>query len=387
MANLRNAIDVRDVNQPGSQVAAILLGMVGLSIPNISPIFLGSAADRLGFDFEQIGMVMGVEILGVSLSTALAILWIHRLDWRRTALFALAVAAGGNILSAFITDFPLFLAVRGAVGLFGEGIAFAIGVAALGEVRNSDRAFAFLVGTQVALAVIGLLGLPYLEAIWGIAGITVPTALVILATMPMMRYLPRSLPDSVQASSDSAKASTAVYWGIAAQFTWYFGAVALYAFVERIGVDAGFEKTSIGLVLAIGMGASLIGSIIASWQGDRFSRIIPFVATMAVQCVFVLLLIDVETMRNYAIAWIVINAFWNYGLPYVYAGISAADETGRFVVMAPAAQGFGGAIGTTLAGFLVASMGLSAVVYMTIIANTIAAILFVRCVKLTEARD
>ena len=40
-------------------LAGILLGVVGLSMPNISPIFLGAAADHLGFSYEQIGLLGG----------------------------------------------------------------------------------------------------------------------------------------------------------------------------------------------------------------------------------------------------------------------------------------------------------------------------------------
>ena len=111
------------------------------------------------------------------------------MNWRTTAAIALCVVVVGNLLSAFATSFETMLLLRGLIGLFGEGLVFSIGVAALGETTNSDRSFAIMVSAQVAWAVTGLFGLPYVAEAYGVAGIAVPVGIAIAAVVPT-RVLP-----------------------------------------------------------------------------------------------------------------------------------------------------------------------------------------------------
>ncbi|MEL0587424.1 MAG: hypothetical protein AAES65_21515 [Candidatus Thiodiazotropha sp. (ex. Lucinoma kazani)] len=70
----------------------------------------------------------------------------------------------------------------------------------------------------------------------------------------------------------------------------------MWAFIERIGTHAGFENTDIGFALALGMGVSIIGSAIATAQGDRIGRLVPFTLTLSIQVVAALFLIDIDSL-------------------------------------------------------------------------------------------
>lgn len=356
--------------------AAILLTMIGILMPNIQPIFVGALADNLGFGSEQLGLLAGVESFGLGLSGALAVFWIGRVNWRHAALIAMAALALGNFVSAFISDFTTLLLVRALTGFVGGGIAFAIGIAAISEASNTDRAFALMVMVHVTSMFICLLLLPYAEAVWGMAGILLPVSFLAAALLPIAKLIPQRSHKGELAPTATTTDTGPVFWGLAAQLVWYIAVGGLWAFIERIGDGAGLKDTDIGLALALGMGLSIAGSAIATAQADRIGRLIPFLLTLTVQAVAALFLIDVDSLLGYTLVWMVFNTAWNYGLPYIYAAIAEADHSGRFVVMVPTGQCFGIALGASIAGFMIADTGLSAVVYLCIAMNAIAALLF-----------
>ncbi|MCU7891942.1 MAG: hypothetical protein KZQ78_10155 [Candidatus Thiodiazotropha sp. (ex Ustalcina ferruginea)] len=376
----------RDINQAPVLLAAILLTTIGLLVPNILPILVGAMANNLGFDNDQLGLLAGIEPLGLGISAALAVFWIRRVSWRRAAILAIFVLIIGNFISVLLTDFTTLLIVRGLIGFFGGGVAFATGIAAISESRDTDRSFAFMVMVHVASMFLGLLLLPYAEIKWGIAGILVPISILAAVLLPITRIIPECSHKGDPSANGSTPGVGPVFWGLGAQLVWYIGVGGLWAFIERIGANAGFENTDIGFALALGMGVSIIGSAIATAQGDRIGRLAPFILTLTTQVVAALFLIDINDLLFYTLVRMVFNTAWNYGLPYIYAAIADADHSGRFVVMVPTSQAFGFAIGTSISGFLIDSTGLSAVIYLCLAMNIATALLFAILSRATMAK-
>ncbi|MEW8025343.1 MAG: MFS transporter [Candidatus Thiodiazotropha sp.] len=370
-------MNTQDINKAPVLFAAILLTTIGLLVPNILPILVGAIANNLSFDNDQLGLLAGIEPLGLGISAALAVFWIRRVSWRQAALSAIFVLIIGNAISVLLTDFTTLLIVRGLTGFFGGGVAFAIGIAAISESRDTDRSFALMVMVHVASMFLGLLLLPHAEIKWGIAGILIPVSLLATVLIPITRILPECSHKGDPSANGSIPDVGPVFWGLGAQLVWYIGVGGLWTFIERIGTHAGFENTDIGYALALGMGVSIIGSAVATAQGDRIGRLVPFTLTLTTQVVAALFLIDIDNLLFYTLVWMAFNTAWNYGLPYIYAAIADADHSGRFVVMVPTAQAFGFALGASISGFLIESTGLSAVIYLCLAMNAATALLFI----------
>lgn len=366
----------RDINHPVVLVATILLTTIGVLMPNIQPLYVGAMADQHGFNSEQLGFLAGIEPLGLALSGALAIFWINHFSWQRAAFFAVAVIMIGNFATPFISDFNTLLWVRGLTGFFGEGIAFAIGLTAISESKYVDRNFAYMVMVHVVSMSVCMIALPYSEAAWGLAGFFIPISVFAALLLITPHLIPNTGHKSEQQAADHVHDTGPVFWGLAAQLAWYIGIGGLWAFIERIGVNAGLEKTDIGLALGIAIAVSISGSILATFTADKFGRMLPFCISMAIQFVTVFLLLDVSSLLVYGLIWTVFNSVWNYALPYIYAAVAEADYSGRFVVIVPTSQCLGLAIGTSVGGILVSEIGLSAVIYQSAVLSICAALLF-----------
>ncbi len=374
-----------DINRPLTLGAAIMITLVGMSMLHVQPLFVGIGADHLGFDGAQLGLLASSETLGMGLASALAVLWIRRVNWRHTAWLAIVITLLGNLASLYATGFVSLVTLRALTAFFGEGVALAIGVAAISEARDTDRAFAIKVIAYVLQMILGLVALPYAIEIWGVAGLLVPVAAFVAICLPAPAFIPPRAGEIAAQVAASGSANGPVFWGLGAQFVWYMGMVgALWAFIERIGASAGFAQTDIGLTLALGTGLSVIGSVVATVLGDRFGKLWPFLLTMAVQILGVLWLVDVSSLAVYMTTWLVINGVWNYGLPYLYAAVADADYSGRFVVMVPTGQTLGAAVGAAMAGFLVVGADFSQVLYFVVATNLIAAALYTAMILKTR---
>jgi ABC-type phosphate transport system permease subunit len=92
--------------------------------------------------------------------------------------------------------------------------------------------------------------------------------------------------------------------------------------------------------------------------------------------VFVFLMLESSTAIAFGIALVVFNASWNFSLPYQMDLISQADPETRYIVLVPAAQTIGGAIGPAIAGSLLMSSGVAAIYVQMVIGIGVAFFLY-----------
>ncbi len=166
-----------DRNAPISIFAALAVSIVGVFGLMTQPMVVGIYTDLLGFSLEQGGLIIVAEVAGGALASIMAMFWIGRLDWRIAAAFALVCVVVGNLITTTQTDPTVITALRFAVGFFGQGTAFAIGIAMIGSSSDPDRNFGFVIAAQVAFGVVALFTLrPLVENYQSIGGMYVPLA-------------------------------------------------------------------------------------------------------------------------------------------------------------------------------------------------------------------
>ncbi len=356
-------------DRPGAIAVIVLLGAVAVAGFNIQPMYLGALADHLGFSAEQLGLIAGLEIAGGALAGIVATLWIRRWSWRRVALVALSALAVGNIASAYVTDFESLLAIRFLTGFLGVGTNYALAIAALSDTRHTERNFSIAVGVQVAIAIAGFMILPSVIATGGTAAVFLPLSVIAILLLPFLRFLPDGgSKEDVLDADDVPVSPIAIWLALGCQAVWYLGIGGVWAFVERIGADAGIDAEGIGYALALGMAVGLVGAFAAAAVADRFGRVLPFTVAMLGQVVAVWLLADLRDINGLIIAICLYNGTWNFALPYVFAMAALADTRGKLVVLMTTAQAVGLTFGVTLAGALIGRYELAAVTYQGAVA-------------------
>ena len=372
-------------DRPVSIAAIVLLGAVSVAGFNIQPMYLGALADHLGLSAEQLGAIAGLEIAGSALAGVLATFWIRRWNWQRVSLFALAALAVGNVTSVYVSDFGTLAALRFMTGFLGVGTNYALAIAALSDTHHTERNYSIAVVVQVAVAIIGFTFLPSIIAESGIAAVFLPLGAIALLLMPFMRYLPNGgSPGEAAQAHDIPVSPLAIWLALGCQAVWYLGIGGVWAFVERIGVDAGIDAEGIGNALALGMAVGLAGAFIAAAVADRFGRVVPFAVAMLGQVLAVWVLADVEELNGLIIAICLYNGTWNFALPYIFAVAALADTHGKLVVLMSTAQAVGLTLGASLAGAVIGRYSLTAVTYQGGAAALAALVIFVMLAQLLK---
>ncbi|MDG2377158.1 MAG: hypothetical protein P8M18_12505 [Woeseiaceae bacterium] len=353
-----------DTDRPASVAAMVLLGAVAVAGFNIQPMYLGALADHLGFSAEQLGLIAGLEVAGSALAGIAATFWIRRWHWQRVALAALLALAAGNILSAIVTHFETLAAIRFLTGFLGIGSSYALAIAALSNTRQTERNYSIAIVAQVSAAIAGFIILPAYIGELGTPAVFLPLAAIAVLVLPLLKNLPVS---GKNAGPDVNETATSARWPIwfalACQCVWYLGLGGVWAFMERMGADAGIDTDSIGKALAIGMVVGLLGAFFAAAVADRFGRVIPFILAMLGQVVAVWMLAGLEDLNGLVIAVSIYNGTWNFALPYLFSMATLADTRGQLVVLMSTAQAVGLTFGTTLAGVVIGRWGLAAVTW------------------------
>lgn len=354
-----------DKGDPPAAIATIVfLGAVAVAGFNIQPMYLGALADHLQFGAEQLGLIAGVEIAGSALAGIAAIFWIRRWDWQRVAIVALGALAVGNLASAYISDFEFLVAIRFLTGFLGIGTNYALAIAALSDTRKRERNYSIAVVVQVSVAIIGFTLLPSVIADFGTRAVFLPLGVIALALLPFLQHLPRGGRKVDAIATQAVRVSSLPIWfALGCQCIWYLGVGGVWAFVERIGVDAGIDAAGIGNALALGMAVGLLGAFVAAVVADRFGRVIPFAMAMLGQVLAVWVLADLDEFNGLIIAICLYNGAWNFALPYLFAMAALADARGQLVVLMSTAQAVGLTFGATLAGAVIGRYGLVAVAY------------------------
>lgn len=365
------------VDQPVTLFTALLLSAVAVLVFNVEPIYLGVLQEHRGLDPSQLGLLVGAEIGGIGFASVAAVFWVRRISWRRAMLFGVAVLIVGNLASAFVEQFTELLTLRGLVGFFGAGTLFAVVNTLFGDTRVPARTFALSIFSQVGLGMLGLLVFPAVAAEWGYAGVlvgmTIPAVLgaFLLGTIP---HAGSRSPDTVVGGA--AVSVLPVFVGLAVMLAWFAGLSSLWAFLERIGVEAGFSHGSVGQLLAAGMGLGALSSLVVSVIGNRFGRLWQPAFSIAAHLVLALLVVRVGAQWVYVAAVLSFTLIWNIGLPYLLGGIAAADVQGRLLVLLVAAQAMGNTAGPIIGGYIAEDLGFRAVGYNCALFSLVALLLY-----------
>ena len=368
----------RSINNLSSLLAVSYGTAVGALVFNTQPALVGALAESFGFNEGQLGNIISVTLICVFCLVVSSFYWAHRVRWRTTVSVGCGVACLAAASLAFADGFA---GVAASLALIGMGSA-AIYVACLACLATADdptRAFGVAITTQVGVASISVYVIPtYLLPSFGFTGVV---GLLLVLTLLVVGILPL-LPENRQrtASTDAQTSpDQRLIWvliALAAMMIYFVGLNGTWAFLERIGVNMALSDETISGALAAALLFGAIGSLIASLAGRRISVPAALWLSGGGFLVFVYLMLYVPGGTAFFLALIIFNAAWNFSLPYQMDVISRADPHTRYIVLVPAAQTIGGAIGPAIAGPILMSGGVAGVYLQLVICIGAAFVLY-----------
>ena len=349
---------MKKTQMPTALVAGLIwLNLVAALIGNIQPIFLGVLAETFSLDGRQLGFIGGAELGGSCLASLSAPYWFPRLRLRRVAFVALLVVLAGNLITSWVTDYSQLLLVRSTIGFLGSGVLYAITLGLIGQLANPDRVIAIAIILQVISLAVGMAAVPILIDRWQLPGVTSALALLFSTGFFLLHLLPERL--EIRNIPESAPGDLKFLPGalLASLIVFSIGLGGVWAFMERIGNSAGFSMVDIGNALAVSGLVGGLGALVAAVLGTRLGRLLPIVFALTLQIITCLILATRSDWYSYLLAIALFNFCWNLTLPYMMGAIAAADVSGRFMVLIPAAQAGGYALGPTLVGLIMVGEG------------------------------
>jgi MFS family permease len=369
-------------DHPLSVAAAIAVIAVAYLFYNLQPAVISAAEKSLSLLDSQLGFLAASHTLGLALGTISAVFWVRRVDWRRWSYAGIlfTIAAYLLLLSA---DYALLLAFLPALG-FAHGVNVSIALTCLGDTANPARSFGLGLAAQFGIA--GLLQylLPsYVTPAWGLAGCLLILAAVTTLTLPILRFIPRRGTGRGTGSAQRPSEPLGIgsyriaFFALAGMLLYTFGQTAIWAFLELMGGDRGYDHKIVGAVLGIGLALSASGALLAAALGSRYGRIIPISIAALVFLTAMGIWSSFEAVAAFALAIFLYDAAWNFSLPFQYTLVTAGDPSGRLTPLLSAVQMLGGVFGPAVAGFLIVGRDYSGVYLMSGIAVAASTLVFI----------
>ena len=360
-------------------IAAILLSCAGVFMVFGMPFFVGGLISELGFSQAQANLISSAEIAGMALSSLLGAVWIGRFNWRHIAMFGLLAVLGGNILSCYVDNFQVLVATRFITGLLGHGTAFALGVAAIGSTSQPDRNFGFTIASQVVMGALTALIVPKTIAIYGIAGMCAPAAILAVIAMAFMPRLATSGHAQSPDSGQSKKTGILILplLGLLVMIIWQMGVGPFFNNLVPYGISIELDPSDIGTALFLSTGLSIIGPLTASVLANKINRNIPVCIALTIQLLIILSFQGDITWIGFTIRAILFQTAWNFSGPFLMGMVANLDESGRYSVLIPASQLGGISLGHAVIASLVQGNNLVLVNYFCAGAIFLSVFLFI----------
>lgn len=347
-------------------VAIFLTGFASAGLLILKPLIVGALIDDYHFSPSQAGFVAGIEMAGIGIG-AFIVAAIGG-AWNRRLVIVIGATLGilGSVAPVLSDAYAPIMVSRFMAGI-GCGLMASIVLAVIGTTRDPDRTFGLYYMMSYASA-----ALMVPVGIWTLAHFNVGGAYVLLAMLLLVAYvtahrIPAAFSGLHQGDRNEIlppfpRMVAALSLGLSLFF--WIGLGAVWAFVERLGVQAGLDLATIGGVLTIGPLASIAGALTASLLHTRFGRAPLLAASIGLAMLSVVMVGWASAIPVFTLGVLIFSFIWPLFLAYMGGAMAVFDPAGRIVAMSVTSQTIGMAIGPAVAGVIAVHFGYEAIAVM-----------------------
>jgi predicted MFS family arabinose efflux permease len=324
------------------------------------PVWVGVLIAHYKFDPQAAGGLATIFLLAVLVVSVFVAGRFHRLSgrWVPTAGFALAALGFGL---CFTTTDYVGLAVNHALAGVGAGAALSVTHGTIAKSANPHRLFA-LVGIALGVfAILFIAGTPQLIAAYGGPALFWAFAAVMaFAALTSLWAFPVTSPESLQQKSTSlspAPIPRVVWFGIIGLGCTTLVQAMTFSFLERVGMDRGFDRQAInGVLIALGL-VNLFPAGLAVLLEKRLSARGVLLLVPGIQAALAATIMMSPVFAPYAMSAAVFVAIIIFAHPFAFGLLAKLDPSGRALAGTPAMLMAGSATAPFLAGTLVKIYG------------------------------
>lgn len=333
-------------------VAGLLLYMLAPLGMTLIPLMVGAAVTDLGLSDSEVGYLASIDLMGLAFISITAMLWVRRYSWHLIARLSLIVIVAGNLLSIWAESFTAISAARFLTEM-GSGGIYALALVTLGETKSPDRSYSFGIASTIAVSVAIFLWFPSFIGRYGIDFIFAFHIVLVLLIFPAIRWLPTSVSIDPQRGDAGTGGSVPLMLLCFVAFAFFMMAEGgIWAYVERIGAQAGLAADFVGQSLAASQVASFIAAIMASALSIRLGRTLPIVGGMTLFLIS-LYFLQLPTANMYLLGVCLSQFAWIFVLPYLMAMCVQSDPSGKYYVLITAFKMGGFSLGPAAVATLI----------------------------------
>lgn len=336
-------------------VTALLAGSAALLVLGLQPILLGELLDARQVTLEGVGLVAMAEIVALGIGVLLGDLARPLKRLRTVTAVAALCALALDAMTPSVSGDLGFALVRAAAGL-AEGLLVWATTAVIVRSANPARLVGvFFVVQTAAQALTGVALARWVIPALGWQGTFQVVAALMLLPLLLAGAMPRSLQPLAPPAQTGFRWSRRTWLPLLAVFLQMATLGSLWAYVEPLGKDAGFEAKDIQTLIAAALGMQIVGGCAGSALVRRLPAWPTLVAGSALLGAIALAvsLTPGGSTWQFAALCAAFAFTWLFIAPYQMGLAFDADGSGRVASLVPAAQLFGIAFGPLVASLLV----------------------------------
>lgn len=323
----------------------------------VLPAMVNVLVDEAGLSESFAGWVASGNFVGFSAVALLMAFRMHRVDLRRLAGGALAIALAADAASAYLAaPTAAFLLVRFVTGAANGAVQIAA-LAAVARLDDPERGFGCVITLQFVVAALGCYVLPVYSAQLGATGMFLLFAACDLFALALARQLPgraiHTATGTERRSERSVLFAGATLLALFGYAMFEAAATSQYTYLGRLGVSLAFSDNQIGTALMVASLAGIPGAFAIIAIGKRFGTIGPIATGIGIAIAGLVILLTSGSFGWYLAAGACLGFAWAFCLPFIQALMASLDRNGSAVAAGSSAATIGVAIGPGLAASLV----------------------------------
>ena len=341
-------------NPSGLQLASALwIGSVGLLILGLQPVLLGALYTEGHVTGDELALVATVEMIAIAIGSGVVAMALPARNMRWKSSILLVLLAAANWWTAYAATPNALIGARTLAGL-AEGGLVAVATELIARSRRAERIGGYFVTVQtLAQCALALILALYVVPAAGSSGGFLALGVVCLISLAVAWIVPddyADLPKEEHLANLLTPGSITALLSIFCYFM-FFGAI--WAFLEPLGAQFGIDGRTVGLIVSASLAAQVVGAMTATAFGARIDYRLAITAIGAVALVCSLVLAGGPGLTIFWAAALAMGFILLFIVPYQIRLAITADETRTAVLLVPAAQLFGLAIGPIAASLLI----------------------------------
>lgn len=375
-----------DVNAPGTIASAVVLGTIGVLSFIVQPGLVQGFVSELGLREAAANDLAFAEMLGVAIAACVAAVISRGMSWRMIVAASLVLAVLGNVGSAAAPDHFLLQVSRVVTGL-GEGGVISLSFTVIGLTTKPERNLSVYLVLLLTYGAVGLWAMPAAFDLIGLDGVFVFWAMLTVASLVTVRWLPRTAPGRAERSPTAANVGVPMLVVAMLAVLIYNIAIGVaWANLFLIGMEIEPDEQAIANALLLSQFVAIFGALVPVFMERRLGRWLPLSVGAFGGALCIALLLGEPSYLVFTIAVCGFNFLWNFFMPFLLSSVGDMVVDGEVISVAIALQMIGLGGGPFVAARILDAGGTFQTIEITSIVLLLASFLLLAVAKRARRR-